>query len=268
MSKISKLFKGIKMLLKKPYLINHILEAEEEMRKQVLKKYSFEKALPTLDISQICDDKMLVEPIAFLDGSSLPTDFALLRGLAKKYKVEDYFEIGTWRGESVANLADVVKNCTTLNLPDEEMREQGLAEDYIAMHRFFSKNKPNVKHLFMDAAKINPNDMGKYDMIFIDGDHHYEAVKRDTKKILDLRKNKDSIIVWHDYAFSPERVRWSVLRAILEALPKNLHQRLYHVSNTLCAVLLPDSYPKEYKISNEKPKKYFTLDIKVKNIKD
>ena len=256
------------MLLKKPYLINHIIEAEEEMRKQVFKKYSFEEGLPTLDITQICGDEMLVEPIAFLDGSSLPTDFALLRGLAKKYKVEDYFEIGTWRGESVANLSDVVKNCTTLNIPDEEMREMGMSEDYINMHRFFSKDIPNVSHLMMNSEEISRENTGSFDMIFVDGDHHYDAVKRDTKKILEIRKNENTIIVWHDYAIGPESVRWSVLRGILEALPKNMHQRLYHVSNTLCAVLLPDSYPKEYKVSNEKPKKYFALDIKVKNIKD
>ncbi len=263
MSKIAKTFKAIKMLLKKPYLINHILEAEEGMKEELVKKYGFKEGLPTLDITEICGDEMLVEPIAFLDGSSLPTDFALLRGLAKKYKIEDYFEIGTWRGESVANLSDVVKNCTTLNLPDEEMRKQGLAEDYIAMHRFFSKDKTNVKHLFMDAAKINPNEMGKYDMIFIDGDHHYEAVKRDTQKILDLRKNKDAIIVWHDYAFSPEQLRWSVLRAILEALPQEMHQGLYYVSNTLCAVYLPDAYPKKYIRINTKPEKSFSVQIKV-----
>ena len=69
--------------------------------------------------------------------------------------VNDYFEIGTWRGESVANIADVVANCITFNLPDEELKQLGFSEDYINMHRFFSKDIKNVQHLFGNSHKYN-----------------------------------------------------------------------------------------------------------------
>ena len=57
---------------------------------------------------------------------------------------------------------------------------------------------------------------GKYDMVFIDGDHHYDSVKKDTETAFKLLKDNRSIIVWHDYGLDPETIRWDVLAAILD----------------------------------------------------
>lgn len=65
----------------------------------------------------------------------------------QKIEAEDYFEIGTWRGESVANVAPYVKNCFTLNLSDVVMLQKGLDKSYIQMHRFYSKGIKNITHL-------------------------------------------------------------------------------------------------------------------------
>src|SRR5207253_9135364 len=40
--------------------------------------------------------------------------------------------------------------------------------------------------------------LGSFDLAFIDGDHGYETVKRDTEIALDLI-GEDGVIAWHDY---------------------------------------------------------------------
>ncbi len=242
MNKFRKAFTAIREIAKNPYLLNHVIDEELFWKKKVMKKHGFELGLPQVKITDLLGDfREKVSPYAFLDGSSSPLDLALLRGLAWNFGVEDYLEIGTWRGESAANMAPLVKNCFTLNLPDESMRQMGLAEDYINLHRFFSQNIPNVTHIQADSLTFDFETLDKkFDMVFIDGDHHYPSVKSDTEKIFRILKDEKSIVVWHDYASNPEKVRWSVLCGILDGCPPRFYKNLYHVSNTLCAVFLPD----------------------------
>ncbi|NVO03799.1 MAG: hypothetical protein HXX09_13965, partial [Bacteroidetes bacterium] len=129
MSKFLKAIKAFTILLKKPYLLNLILDDEEVKQKYVSKKYNLPDGLPTIDILDLFPDfSVEVKPYSFLDGSSLATDLGLLKMISIKNNVEDYFEIGTWRGESVAVVAETVKNCVTFNLPDEELRKMNLPE--------------------------------------------------------------------------------------------------------------------------------------------
>jgi hypothetical protein len=79
----------------------------------------------------------------------------------------------------------------------------------------------------------------KFDLVFIDGDHHYEMVKNDTEKVLRYLAHERTIVVWHDYARNPETVRWEVLAGILSGCQPGLHQNIYHVAHTLCAVYIP-----------------------------
>ena len=78
----------------------------------------------------------------------------------------------------------------------------------------------------------------KFDLIFVDGEHGFKAVKIDTRNVFALRKDANSNIVWHDYGYDTEDVRFEVLAAILSGIPKKEHSKLYHVSNTMCAVYL------------------------------
>jgi len=100
-----------------------ILDQNEEWEQYVRKKYST-LSLPVIPLNSLIHNTALVEPFAFLDGGSIPTDIALLRQLASDIPGCRYFEIGTWRGESIANVAAVSDVCYTLNLPDEELFRQ------------------------------------------------------------------------------------------------------------------------------------------------
>ena len=262
MNKISKALSAFVQIVRKPYLLNHILNDEQVKREEFQTAYG--QALRQIPITQFIgpDETVTVEPYAFLGGSCLATDMALLQQLCKRNQVEDYLEIGTWRGESVANVAPWVKNCFTLNLPDEMMKSMGLDPDYINMHRHFSERIPNITHLFghsqtFDFGKLNK----KFDLIFIDGDHHTDAVQKDTQTALTLMKNENSILVWHDASIDPETPRFEVLQGIYRAIPKEKRKHIYLVSNSLCAIYYPFEIEHTAPEANRKPNHYFSVEI-------
>ncbi len=238
MSKIGKLFKALRLIARQPSLLNHIIDDNEVWKKYVAKKYGLNNGLPVVELKDIFGDfKAEISTFAFLDGGSLPTDIALLMKLAVQIDNCSYFEIGTWRGESVVNAAEVAKDCTTLNLPDDEMRAIGMSEEYIRQTAFFSIDRPNITHIRGNSANFDFAGLNKkYDLIFIDGDHHYDMVKNDTQKVFAHLVHEDSVVVWHDYGKNPETTRFEIFAGILDGLDPNHHQYLYHAGNTLSAI--------------------------------
>ncbi|KPL10233.1 MAG: hypothetical protein AMS26_21735, partial [Bacteroides sp. SM23_62] len=164
------------LILKNPVLLNKVLSEPDVWKEYVIKNYGREKGLPVIQMDQVFDGEIYdVGPITFLDGGSLPTDLALLKGLAGFFKECTYFEIGTWRGESVANMARVARECYTLNLSADEMRRMGVRSKYMYLLGYFSRALDNVVHLSGNSLDFDFAALGKkIDIIFIDGDHHYE----------------------------------------------------------------------------------------------
>ncbi len=160
----------------------------------VIRAYNIPNGLPSIDIMKLLPSmNETINPFCYLDGGSTPIDLALLKGLAKQIEGCEYMEIGTWRGESVANVAEVAKHCTTINLPDSTMIEMGLDKKYVELHRFFSKEKMNITHIQADSQTFDFNSIGKkFDLIFIDGNHLFEFVMNDTKNAFNLLKNDQS----------------------------------------------------------------------------
>jgi len=266
MSKLGKLLKAIKLVAKQPALLNHVLDDNEVWKKYVMKKYNLPDGLPMVQLHHLFPGfEMEIPVFAFLDGGSLPTDIALLMQFAETIPGCNYFEIGTWRGESVANVAQKAKHCTTLNLPDDEMRQIGMSENYIALTAFFSKEKKNITHLrgnskTYDFAGLNQ----KYDLIFIDGDHHYGMVKNDTIRVFEHLVHESSIVVWHDYAKNPESVRFEVLAGILDGIPAKYQNQLYHAANSMSAFFSPKTLPAGLLQYPVIPKNYF--EVRLRNI--
>jgi predicted O-methyltransferase YrrM len=188
-----------------------------------------------------------VVPFAFGDGGSLPTDLLLLRALARQRPGCRYFEIGTWRGESAANVAAEAATVHTLNLSAAEMRSLGLPERYIELHGFFSRPLGNVVHLHGNSATFDlaalQREAGPFDLIFIDGDHRYEAVRRDTARVFEHLVGPKTTVVWHDASRQPGHPRWEVLAGLLDGLPIGLPGQVVQVGNTLCALYSPAALP-------------------------
>jgi predicted O-methyltransferase YrrM len=205
--------------------------------------------------------------MTFLDGGSLPTDMMLLAGLAEQIKDCRYFEIGTWRGESVATVAARAKSCFTLCLTDQEMKRLGMHERTIASHRLFSRDLANVVQLRGDSRSFDYEALDqKFDLVFIDGDHHHDFIKSDTKNVFRHLVHEQSVVVWHDYGFFPDQVRFEVMAAILDAVGPERRDKVYHVAHTKSAIFTGKNYPSRPADFPVMPQEYYEVQLSRKKI--
>lgn len=236
---------------------------EEQNSKGNLEKKGYENGLPVIDILDILHSlDETVHTYTYLDDTSHVTDILLLKVLAKNFRSCDYLEIGSWRGESIINVADYADSCLSLSLSDEEMRKLGFRKKQIDLNRFFIKNHPKITHIEENSQTFDFSLLNKkFDLIFVDGDHHFTAVVKDTQNAFRLLKDNNSIIVWHDYGNSFESIRWEVLDAIIEATPPDKRKNLYRVSNTLCAIYIEKSFSATVAEFPETPNKVFKVNL-------
>ena len=265
--KIVKGIKGLLLMLKYPSALQRIYLDEDVHRNEVRRKYNLPQGLPVVDISDLLktiDEKVF--PASFLEGTSSPLDMVLLKGLAKRFPGGEYFEIGTWRGESAVNVASTGIRCTTMNLSDEQMRERNISEKIISLHEYYSKRNPAINHVYGDSRTFDFKSLGKkFDLIFIDGDHNFEFVKNDTAKMFGMIKDEHSVIVWHDYGNTPEDIRWDVLHGILESTPEQYRKNLYRVSNTACAVFTREKIQSYFSEFPQTPRHEFSVHVSKSN---
>ncbi len=266
-NRIKYLLKGLKLLVREPTWLEK-MKTEKEMRLYIIKQYGFEKRLPTIDLLDLFPQfQEIINPYSCLEGAAQPTDLALLKGLAKKFKHCRYLEIGTWRGESVANVADVAEECVSIDLPEKEMKQDGFSDEFISCCRFYSKHLTNVKHIYHNSHTLDFSTLGKFDLIFVDDGHDSSEVESDTKKVFKVLRDDHSIIVWHDYGFTPEKIRWSVLAGILDGCPSQKEiQNIYHVSNTLCAIYTNQKFETKMTTFPTLPNKNFNIKLSASHI--
>lgn len=266
-SYLRKTLHALKIAALNPWLLNLILESDERWKKHVQRTHPQQTELPRVDFYEWLDKSPeVVSPYSMLDGGSLPTDYLLLKKLAQRFTNCRYFEIGTWRGESVANVASVASECYTLDLTEDQLRAKGYNDDYINIMGMYSMNLQNVTHLKGGSGSFLFEQLNKkFDLIFIDGNHRYGSVKLDTVNVFKHLVHEESIVVWHDYGHSPERVRYEVFAGILDGLPVEDYPHLYHFSNTLCAVYTKEPLDTIPIVRPSKPNHYFSLALKLKN---
>jgi len=145
------------------------------------------------------------------------------------------------------------------------MRKLGFSEDLIHFNNYFSNGLNNVNHiahnsLTFDFAQLK----SKFDLVFIDGDHYEESVKTDTKNAFTILRDENSIIVWHDYGLSAGSIRWSVLAGILDGTPMDRRNKIFHISNSMCAIYINRSFDSIYTVQREIPNKCFSIRVSLK----
>jgi predicted O-methyltransferase YrrM len=175
---------------------------------------------------------------------SMETHF--LSTLIKAVGPETIFEIGTYNGFTTLHLAvNSQPSCRifTLDLPenyDERQASRFSYDDLLVvqlsnrtvLHRFY-KGHPlegKIKELFGDSSAYDYSPYeGKMDVVFIDGNHSFEFVKKDTENAFKMLSSQ-GIIVWHDFDYI---IHKDVFR-YLQGLGQNY--RIYSVPNTRFAI--------------------------------
>lgn len=144
-------------------------------------------------------------------------------------------EVGSWRGRSTTVLAAALPTRgklyaidTWAGTPDDPTQHDRLyAEAADVFADFCSNLRPQIRAgrvvpLRMDSLKgaaelVGRHGVGFADLVFIDADHRYEAIRADLLAYLPLVK-PGGIISGHD--FSP--ATWpGVVRAVTELLPEH-----------------------------------------------
>lgn len=271
MNRLGLLIPFLRILFTKPSVILKSLYhavINSDRKDHVIKKYNLPVGLPQIDLLELFPElNETIDNYTYLHGTSHPIDIVILKQLAKRFKSCEYFEIGTWRGESIVNIAPIAAKCVSLSLSNKEMNALGYGEKFTNVQRFFSKNIGNIEHIEANSKTFDFKKWNrKFDLIFVDGDHSYEGVKSDTKNVFDLLKDENSIIVWHDYGTSYEIIDWEVLAGILDGAPTNKHGNLYQISNSLCAVYINGKFKTKALDYPTVPDKKFKISISAQKI--
>ena len=237
-----RLFQAVWEVIWHPRSLYFVLHNEDVFRRRIRTEFpGFEKGLPVVFIEDVVSKPLpVVETYSQLGGTSPAIDIALLMGIASEIPSCSYFEIGTWRGESVVNVSRVASACYTLNLDHAQQVAKGYSREAIAAAGFYLTNRNDILRLTGDSQSFDYQSLGRtFDLVFIDGDHHAQAVATDTRKVWCHLLHDRSIVVWHDYTRDQTEVFQEVLYGILGGVPARLHGHLYHVWGTNCAIYLP-----------------------------
>lgn len=264
LEKLQKLGRVAATLMRKPGALGKVLEwpDEWEYRERVQRQYGLGRGFPTIDLFDLVPDlDEQIDPYCFNNGSSRPIDLALLKALAKRFDRCRYLEIGTLRGESLCNVAAVAGECVAISLSNEDMAARGWSRRYAENNGLFLQGLPNVKRIGHDSRTFDFSSLGKFDLIFVDGDHTFEGVRSDTAQVFQLLRDERSLIVWHDYGAEYDTPAWSVMAGILEGCPAAERQRLYHVGNTLCAIFSRATFTTRFDEHPVVPDKVFSVRV-------
>jgi len=150
--------------------------------------------------------------------------------VTKNIRPKKIFEIGTFRGRTALNFAlNSPEDCAiyTLDLPpqnrDAQMQTTNAADAAIIAKSITGidyRDRPasrKIVQLLGDSTTFDFTPyFGQIDLVFVDGAHHYDAVKSDTRNALRLIKPGGTIL-WHDFANYGDYN--DVTRAVLDLIP-------------------------------------------------
>ena len=155
-------------------------------------------------------------------------DYLVLHCLLRIYNPKTFFEIGTHMGLGTLIIKNSIPDSTvySLDLADGEKSKQYPGEEHIG-----EKCKLEYVQLLGDSLTF---DFSQYpcEGYYIDGEHDYEHVKRETDEILKLNPK---IVVYHD-SDMPE-----VMKGILDGLElaKNTESyEIYRIVETRVSFIL------------------------------
>ena len=194
-------------------------------------------------IGSVSNMPMEFGTVSFTWGGSGILDYALLRGLILKYHLRTYLEIGTYIGDSLKCISDLVQTCYSVSVP--ETHPAHMKNWCKGRHINDYTNKlvtdSNMVQFKQDSKFFDYNEIqDKIDLYFIDGDHSYAGVFIDSVKVFEKLDTENSFVVWHDCR-KPSGVNMEIIDAICEAIGEH-YQNFYIFDNCMCGIYIPNKY--------------------------
>jgi hypothetical protein len=160
--------------------------------------------VPLADVFPGIEDREVRVPVAQLDRPRdmvLPlTDLLTLAAVCVHTRPRRIFEIGTYTGSSTLLMAMHCSADTEIFTLDLEpsTRPQGSAFD-VGLHYRDTPYAAQIRQLFGNSRSFDFRPFrGTMDLIYIDAEHTYEAVKADSEIALQLVA-PSGMIIWDDY---------------------------------------------------------------------
>ncbi len=155
---------------------------------------------------------IMLEPDS-ANGNVTEWELFCIAQLVANHKPAACFEIGTFDGRTALNMAANMAedgHVYTLDLPPSGLDSTALKiahgdESFIKKEASGTRFKDSayahkITQLWGDSATFDYAPYaGKMDLVFVDGSHSYDYVKKDTETALKLLKPEGGIILWHDY---------------------------------------------------------------------
>lgn len=215
------------------------------------------------------EGEIRLKELPYVYGGSGVLDYAFICALAKKYSICGYAEIGSYIGTSLNLLSDYCKKLYSITAPtnSEYSMENFCKENNMPNYSERLSEMDKVDHIYCNSQEYSYKNISPdVDMYFIDADHSYEGVYRDTLNVFKDRK-PDSIVVWHD--FQQNGLYDEVVLAVKDAL-RDEFEKVYITDNNICAFFLPDTYKMDFPltkreyVSQNKRRALYVYDTNVK----
>lgn len=210
---------------------------------------------PDLDLNGILDlagTTMEIDCLTFFLGGSWILDYFYIQSMFRIFNCKQYFEIGSFTGESLSAIAPWADHCYALTLPTDHLTSYFSS---LGKHNYSlaaASQFDNITYYLEDSKTFDftrlPDNM---DMVYIDGDHRYSGVVSDTRNCFSRFDPNHVIIIWHDLR-SGNRVDYNphVYQGIVDAVPTEKLKNVFGVYPGMCAVYLPDQYIKKLPMAN------------------
>jgi len=149
------------------------------------------------------------------------------------------FEIGCNEGKTTRDLAlnypnkivyavDYLGESATL--AKEQYRER---PEHSKSLCHLARGLPNVRVWNHNSHSFDYEQLKDVQLIFIDGDHSFEAVKEDTTNALFyLQKNGGGIIAWHDYVLGTCSDGWMAVKRYIDEYIRPIYSELTWIEHT------------------------------------
>jgi len=125
--------------------------------------------------------------------------------LKHKNSIKDILEIGSYEGLSAIFFLNLFKHSNISCVDTWGGGEQQPGEDFSYIERNFDQNvssyKSRLRKNKMTSDNFFKNNNEKFDLIFVDGDHHYNQVLKDASNAWKVLNSK-GILIFDDYTYN------------------------------------------------------------------